>query len=153
TAQEIHRLDERCRLRGIELAANQNCFGHLTRWLTLPKYAHLAGTHGDWVFENATEAFPRRGPFSLCPGDPASAALVAGLLGPLLPCCSSGLVNIGCDETFDVGFGRSAAAVKERGRAAVYFEFVNRICDAARRHGKRPMFWADIALSHPEAVG
>ncbi len=153
TADEIRTLQQHCTAHGIELAANQNCFGHLAKWLTLPKYAHLAETHGDWVFENATESFPRHGPFSLCPVDPASGAFVEELLGQLLPCFSSPLVNIGCDETFDVGWGRSKEAVKERGRAAVYFEFVSKICAAVRRHGKRPMFWADIALSEPGSVG
>lgn len=152
TPDEVRTLDGWCREVGIELAANQNCFGHLAKWLALPKYAHLAETHGDWVFENATESFPRKGPFSLCPVDPASGAFIDDLMGQLLPCFSSPLVNIGCDETFDVGFGRSKETVAERGRGAVYFEFVNRICESVRKRGKRPMFWADIALSHPEAV-
>lgn len=153
TPAEVRELDVYCEQRGVELAANQNCFGHLASWLRHPKYATLAETHGDWVFENAHEAFPRTGPFSLCPVDPGSIALVEDMLGQLLPCFSGTLVNIGCDETFDVGFGRSAAAVKERGRAAVYFEFVAKIAAACRRFGKRPMFWADIALSHPESLG
>lgn len=152
TPAEIRELDVYCAVRGIELAANQNCFGHLSNWLNLPRYAHLAETLGEWVFENAHEQFHRSGPFSLCPVDPDAAQFVDELLGQLLPCFSSPLVNIGCDETFDVGFGRSGAAVRERGRAAVYFEFVGKICESARRLGKRPMFWADIALSHPDSV-
>ena len=152
TPEEVRTLDAHCRRHGIALAANQNCFGHLASWLRHPRYAPLAETHGEWVFENAGRQFPRKGPFSLCPTDPASLALVDDLLGQLLPCFESPLVNINCDETFDVGCGRSAAAVRERGRAAVYFEFVNRIAAAARRHGKRPMLWADIALSQPESL-
>lgn len=152
TPAEARELDAYARRHGIELSANQNCFGHLSKWLSLPRYAQLAETHGAWLFENAHEQFHRTGPFSLCPVDPASAAFIDDLLSQMLPCFKSGLVNIGCDETFDIGFGRSADAVKARGRAAVYFEFVNRICVSARRLGKRPMFWADIALSHPESA-
>lgn len=152
TPGEARQLDAWCRARGIELAANQNCFGHLSSWLKHPEYAPLAETHGDWVFENAHESFPRSGPFSLCPIDPGSIALIDDLLGRLLPCFTSPLVNIGCDETFDVGFGRSKEAVQERGRAAVYFEFVRKIAAVCSRLGKRPMFWADIALSHPESL-
>jgi hypothetical protein len=148
TAAEVGRLDAICRDRGIELAANQNCFGHLRNWLESPKYRHLAETHGDWMFD----VWPRSGPFSLCPTDPASGRFVEGLLAELMPCFSSGLINIGCDETFDVGWGRSKEAVAARGRAAVYLEFVRTIAGIAERHGKRPMFWADIALSHPECV-
>jgi hexosaminidase len=149
TPEEARELSRYARERGIDLAANQNCFGHLKAWLELPRYAPLAETHGEWKFLQ----WPRKGPFSLCPTDPGSIELVRDLLGQLAPCFDSALVNVGCDETFDVGQGRSAAAVAERGRPAVYFDFVRQICDVARGLGTRPMLWADIALSHPEALG
>jgi len=148
TPDEVRRLDAFCAARGIELAANQNCFGHLHRWLKQPRYQALAEVTGDWDFNG----HPRNGPFSLCPGDPGALALVEDLVGQLAPCFASTLINIGCDETFDVGQGRSRALVQERGRAAVYLEFVAKVCAVARQHGRRPMFWADIALEHPEAL-
>lgn len=148
TPDEARELDAMCTARGIELAANQNCFGHLAHWLKMPRYAHLAETHGDWVFD----VWPRSGPFSLCPTDPASLAFVRDLLGQLLPTFSSRLVNIGCDETYDIAYGRSKEAVAQRGRAAVYLDFVEQVCGVVREHGKRPMFWGDIALSHPECA-
>ncbi|HYE61429.1 MAG TPA: family 20 glycosylhydrolase [Phycisphaerales bacterium] len=147
TPDDIRTLDALCRPT-IELAANQNCFGHLASWLRHPKYADIAETHGDWVFD----VWPRSGPFSLCPTDPRSIALIKDLLGQLLPCFTSPLVNIGCDETYDIAYGRSKDEVARRGRAAVYLDFVRQICEVAKAHGKRPMFWADIALSHPECV-
>ncbi|CAN5870053.1 hypothetical protein BH11PLA1_BH11PLA1_15330 [soil metagenome] len=153
TAEEIRTLDAHCAELGIALTANQNCFGHLAHWLRLSLYTHLAETHGAWIFD----VWPRTGPFSLCPIDPASLDFVRDLLTQLLPNFSSPLVNIGCDETFDVGAGRSAAAVAQRGggprgRALLYAEFVSSICAIAADLGKRPMFWADIALSHPEVL-
>ena len=33
-----------CADRGVHLVANQNCFGHMERWLKHPEYAHLAET-------------------------------------------------------------------------------------------------------------
>lgn len=148
TSSEVRTLDSLCKSRGIELAANQNCFGHLAHWLKMPKYAHLAETHGDWVFD----VWPRSGPFSLCPTDPASLYFVRDLLGQLLPNFTSSLVNIGCDETYDIAYGRSKESVAQRGRAAVYLEFVEQVCGVVREHGKRPVFWGDIALSHPECA-
>lgn len=148
TPEEARLLDAFASSRGIELAANQNCFGHLAHWLRLPEYRHLAETHGDWMFD----VWPRSGPFSLCPTSDDSAEFVAGLLDQLLPNFTSPLVNIGCDETYDIGWGRSEAAVKARGKASVYADFVSRICALVRERGKRPMFWADIALSHPESL-
>ncbi len=158
TPTDIRRLDERARELGIDLVANQNCFGHLTRWLSLPRYAPLAETHGDWVFQTDWGAhIARRGPFSLCPTDPASLALIRDLLGQLLPCFSSPLVNIGCDETYDVGQGRSAEAVTRLGgasvgRTALAIEYIRSVAEIVREHGRRPMFWADILLHHPQAV-
>ena len=150
TPDQIATLREWCASRGIELAANQNCFGHLGHWLRQPPYRHLAETHGDWMFD---DAWPKSGPFSVCPTDPASEAFIGELLKLLLPHFDSPLVNIGCDETFDVGFGRSKAEVERRGRPAVYLEFVTKIASRVRSLGKRPMFWADIALTHPETLG
>lgn len=151
TPAQARELDAWCAAHGIELSANQNCFGHLSGWLRHPRYAPLAeiAADGVWDFNGLVT---RTGPFSLCPGDPRSLALVDDLLTQLTPHFTSPLVNIGCDETFDVGQGRSREAVRERGRPAVYLEFVRRICATVARLGRRPQFWADIALEHPEAL-
>jgi len=145
TPEDARILDARGAARGVELAANQNCFGHLTRWLRTPGYDHLAETHGDWVFAG----MPRSGPFSLCPFDPGAIPFVESLLDELLPCFASPLVNIGCDETYDIGQGRSRGMVEREGKAAVYGDFVARVCRAVLSRDRTPMFWGDIAGDHP----
>ncbi len=149
TPDELKALDALCAAHGIELAANQNCFGHLSGFLKLPAYQHLAeiAVDGTWDFNGLVT---RTGPFSLCPSEPGAKTFVADLLRQLCPLIASQWVNIGCDETFDVGQGRSQAAVAARGRAEVYLDFVRQICALVAAHGKRPQFWADIALEHPE---
>jgi hypothetical protein len=189
TPAELLELQTLCTQHAIDLVPNQNCFGHLTHWLKHPRYAPLAETHADWIFDR----FTRSGPFSLCPSDPGSIALVRDLLNQLLPLfpppspspSSTGrgtvgplsfsnapsprgagfpargtqrpflpgsLVNIGCDETYDIGQGRSTNEVAQRGKADVYFDFLDQVCAIVRAHNKRPMFWADVALNHPEAI-
>lgn len=164
TAAEMRTLDDYCAARGVELSANQNCFGHLAKWLRLPRYRGLAEIERDeqeWRFMH----FARFGPFSLCPTEPACAAFVGDLLGQLVPTVRSGRVNIGCDETFDVGWGRSAAAARalvesgraknaDQARAMLFFYFVG-VINAALKRVKtraggtaRAMMWADIALHH-----
>ncbi|MBA3707977.1 MAG: family 20 glycosylhydrolase [Planctomycetes bacterium] len=151
TPDEVVAVDAHCRERGIELAANQNCFGHLHHWFEHPRYAPLAEIQGqDTVWDFA--GFPQTGPFSLCPSDPGSIALIADLLAQLAPAFSSPLINIGCDETYDLGQGRSKAEVERRGRIDVYLAFIDQVCAVARTLGKRPMFWADIVLHHPAAL-
>ncbi len=156
TPAEMRELDSYCRERGVELAANQNCLGHLHRWLKLPRYAPLAEVPPEvkqWTFETDDgRAITKTGPHSLCPTDPRSIALIGELLDELLPCFSSPLVNIGCDEAFDVGQGRSRETVKQRGRAAVYFDWLRAVDAIVKRHGKSSMFWADIALRHPNEL-
>lgn len=148
TPEELRRLDTWCSAHAIDLCANQNCFGHLSGWLRTPGYEHLAETHDEYDFYGIR----RKGPFSLCPTDPRSLDLVREWLDILTPLCSGPVVNIGCDETADIGSGRSAVAVRQRGAAAVYYDFVEPIARHVRALRKRPMLWADIALSHPEAI-
>lgn len=148
THNQARALDDLCRAHGIELAPNQNCFGHLARWFQTPGYEHLAETHWDWIFAG----MPRSGPFSLCPVEPGALPFVESLLDEMLPCFSSPRVNIGCDETYDIGQGRSREAVEREGKAAVYGRFVGAVCRAALGRGRAPMFWGDIAREHPDAI-
>ncbi len=151
TADELRGLDRQAAAHGVRLSANQNCFGHLDRWLGKARYRPLAEIQdGDrWRFADLDW---RTTPHSLCPSDPRSLELVREWLGHLTAWIPSPLVNIGCDETYDVGFGRSRDAVAARGRAAVYADFVAAVCTEVRRLGRRPAFWADIALDHPECL-
>ncbi|MDD4017196.1 MAG: family 20 glycosylhydrolase [Kiritimatiellae bacterium] len=151
TAEEIRTLDVYCAARCVELVPNQNSFGHLERWLTLPRYNVLAelpqgGAPLPWggVHEKPT---------SLCPTDPRSADFLAGLYDELLPNFSSRLFNVGCDETFDLrGNGRSQALVREVGEGRVYLEFLKKIHGLVTARGRRMAFWGDIILRHPELV-
>ncbi|RNC81652.1 MAG: hypothetical protein ED559_07645 [Phycisphaera sp.] len=148
TAEHIHELDLLCTNHGIELAANQNCFGHLSHWLSHPDYAHLAETHDEYEFYG----FRRQGPFSLNPGHPGSKALIRDWLAQLRACHTSQRVNIGCDEVADLGTGSSKALVQQLGYEHVYSQFVGGVADICSDIGFHPMFWADVALSHPRCL-
>jgi hypothetical protein len=148
TQEEIMDLDACCRERFIDLVPNQNSFGHLHHWLELPEYAHLAEVSGEFVMPWG----PARGPFSLCPVDPASMEFLDGLYDELLPHFSSKMLNVGCDETWDVGQGRSKDAVEQRGGGRVYLDFLMKIYQSVSRRGKRMQFWGDIIIEHPELV-
>jgi hypothetical protein len=149
TAAEVQALDARCRERFIELVPNQNSFGHMDRWLKHPRYLPLAEAPqgftdpwGKW----------RDGAFSLCPVDPRSLELLEELYAELLPNFSSRRFNVGCDETWDLGQGRSREACAARGKGRVYLDFLCGIHARVRRHDRALQFWGDVILNHPELI-
>jgi hypothetical protein len=148
TPDEIRALDGFCRDRFVELVPNQQSFGHMHRWLVHEPYRGLAECPEgvDHAFSTEPE------PFSLCPEDPGSLALLDELYSRLLPCFTSPTTNVGMDETFDLGMGRSADACTARGKTEVYLEFLGKVRDLAARHGKRIQFWGDIIIKRPDLV-
>ena len=148
TAEEIRSLDACCRERFIELTPNQNSFGHFHRWLVHDRYRPLAEVPEG--FQHPFSIDPE--PFSLCATDPRVLELLAGLYDELLPQFTSPRFNVGLDETFDLGRGRSAEACDERGKPAVYLEFLRQVNGMAAGRGRQMLFWGDIILRYPELV-
>ncbi|MEN9937638.1 MAG: hypothetical protein RLZZ387_4217 [Chloroflexota bacterium] len=149
TGQEIMELDAYCRERFVELVPNQNSFGHMARWLVHPRYAALAETHDE--FETPWH-ITMKGPFSLAPEDPGSLTLVTSLFDELLPHFTSRQVNVGCDETIDLGQGRSADVCRARGEGRVYLDFLHKIYRAVTARGRTMQFWGDIINHHPDLI-
>jgi hexosaminidase len=148
TGEEILQLDAYCRSRHVSLVPNQNSFGHMQRWLTHDQYRALAeapnGCDTRWGrFDE---------PFSLCPGDPGSIRLISDLYEELLPHFTSDMLNVGCDETVDLGVERSKADCAERGTGRVYLDFLLKIYKLVKQHGRTMQFWGDIIMEHPELV-
>jgi len=150
TADEIRTLDMYCRERHIELVPNQNSFGHMERWLSHTKYRALAesadGADTPWGYR-------WDGPFSLCPTEPKSLALLSDLYDQLLPNFMSQLFNVGCDETFDIGQGRSRARAEAIGKSRVYLDFLKQVHQLVKERGRTMMFWGDIIVDSPELIG
>ena len=149
TAAEIRSLDAYCRERFIELAPNQNSFGHFHRWLVHDRYRPLAEVPEG--FSHPFSVDPE--PFSLCATDPRVLELLGGLYDELLPQFVSRRFNVGLDETFDLGRGRSAEACAERGKPTVYLDFLRQIHGLVTERGRQMLFWGDIILRYPELVG
>lgn len=147
-AADMRWLDDRCAEVGIELVANQNCFGHLGPWLALDSYRQRAECPDGFEVAPGVR-FP---PAVLAP-TAENAELVLSLVREQSVAMESTTVNIGCDETFELGMGVSAGRVRELGRAAVYLEHLRRIIDPLVAEGRRVQFWADIVARHPEHLG
>jgi hexosaminidase len=148
TGQEILALDAYCRARFIELVPNQNSFGHMERWLIHDRYASLAETHDEYTAWGVTF----KGPVGLAPEDPGSLQLVRSLYDELLPHFSSRMFNVGCDETVDLGQGRSKEICEQRGTGRVYLDFLQKIYADVRARGRIMQFWGDIIIEYPDLI-
>jgi hexosaminidase len=149
TGAEIRKLDARCRELGIDLVPNQNSFGHLRYFLEHPSLMKLAAVSGP--YEDDSGEFVRR-PSTLAPNHPGTIPFLRGLYDELLPNFSSRFFNAGCDETWDLGRGRSEKLCWAKGRERVYLDFLQKIHREVSARGKRMMFWGDIILKHPGLI-
>ncbi|MBV9253400.1 MAG: family 20 glycosylhydrolase [Actinobacteria bacterium] len=147
TPDDIHWLDGLCRSRGIELVPNQNCFGHMARWLKHDAYRHRAETPDGYELLPGVTSQPA----VLAPTED-NAAFALSLFDELLPHFTSRQVHIGCDETFELGKGHSAAEAEQRGKEAVYIDHLRRLVEPLVERGYTVQYWADIARKAPELV-
>jgi hexosaminidase len=147
TPDDVRWLDALCAAKGIELAANQNGFGHMERWLRVDGYRHLAEAPGGW-----TTSWGETWPAATLYPDDASRELVLGLYRELRACFSSRRINVNFDETFELGKGRSQARVEAEGRGRVYLDFLLPIVEELQRDGAEVLFWGDVLRHHPRLV-
>jgi hexosaminidase len=97
-ADEIKELDAYCQARHVELVPNQNCLGHMNRWLAHEEYRQLAIEP-----DGFTDPYGiRRPPMTLEPTNPGSLELVRALLRELLPLFTSRRVHVGLDEAWEL---------------------------------------------------
>ncbi|MDB6112221.1 MAG: glycoside hydrolase, family 20, partial [Pedosphaera sp.] len=149
TGDEILKLDARCRELGIELVPNQNSFGHLRYWLEYPPLRKLAETAQPWPDQGG--AFLRY-PSTLAPTHPGTVPFLGELYDELLPYFTSSRLNVGCDETWDLGRGQSKKLCEAEGKGRVYVDFLKKIYRETKARNKQMQFWGDIILHYPELV-
>ena len=149
TGEEIMQLDAYCRQRFVQLVPNQTSFPHMNRWLIHPQYRQMAEAPDGWEFDNGQRVSY---PFTINPLHPDSYAWIEGLFRDLLPHFTSTIFNANLDESWDLGQGASKEAVAQRGKAAVYFEFVYKLNSSIQSLGRQMLYWSDFYWDHPESV-
>jgi hypothetical protein len=149
TAKEIRALDTRCCELGIDLVPNQNSFGHLRYFLADARLKRLGEI--DEPYEADSKDFVRR-PSTLAPKHPGTMPFLRGLYDELLPNFSSRFFNVGGDETWDLGKGRSKVPCQRLGRGRVYVDFLKQLQREVSARGKTMMFWGDIILKYPQLI-
>ncbi|MBN1410396.1 MAG: family 20 glycosylhydrolase [Spirochaetales bacterium] len=149
TADEIRSIDAYCKKYFIDFVPNQNSFGHLERWFKHKEYTHLAETEKGFIDFRGNF---RETASTLCPIDGKSIDFISGLFDELLANFTSDYFNVGCDETYDLGQGRSKELCLKQGKEKVYLDFIKKIHHLVSSRGKRMMFWGDIILKTPQLI-
>jgi hexosaminidase len=138
THDDIRAIDHFCRRHHVELAPNQNCLGHMGRWLKLDGYRDLALAPDGFVNPFGM----RLEPMSLDPSNPAAFELVAGLLKELLPNFSSERVHIGLDEVWEL----------EPQRIGEFADWVLRLKKMNILQKREVLIWGDMVTEHPQIL-
>ncbi|OKP81963.1 hypothetical protein A3844_24195 [Paenibacillus helianthi] len=158
TGEEILLLDAYCKERYIELVPNQNSFGHMEGWLTRPEFNTLAEIpEGFMLPENMydSEMYPEglfMHPGTFHTEDPEVLELLGTMYDDLLPYFTSKQFNVGCDETYELGLGKSKASAGAAGKGQLYLSFLQKIHKLVLERGKTMQFWGDIIIQHPELI-
>ncbi|MGD0077395.1 MAG: family 20 glycosylhydrolase [Sedimentisphaerales bacterium] len=151
TPDEIIDFQEHCRRHHIRLVGSLASFGHFEKILALPKYRHLGEMPGFRGFPGSSTSLTTGGT-TLCPIDPGSIKLIEELYSEFVPLFEAEDFNVCCDETWELGKGRSREEALRVGVGRVYLDFLLKIHRLCEKHGKRMNAWADIILKHPELL-
>ena len=149
-AADIIELDHYCKVRGIDLVPSIASFGHLYKVLRTKTFDSLCecpepeGTQFSFI--------DRMNHHTLNAADPKALQYAKERIAEYASLFSSSYFNIGADETFDLGKGRSSVRAGEIGTDELYMEFVEELCNYVISIGKKPMFWGDVINKFPDKI-
>ena len=130
TAAEIRELDAYCRQRHVELVPNQNCLGHMNRWLRHDRYRPLALAPDGFVDEWGMA----RAAMTIDPANPDSLKLIRELLAELLPLFTSHRVHVGLDEAWEL----------PKARMDDFLHWVATLRNLPELDGREMLMWGDM---------
>ena len=138
TAEQIRELIDYGGKYHVELLPQIQSFAHQAHILKHPEFAELREMpEGGHVF---------------CPLNDGTYKLLADLYSEFVPIHDMKFFHVGCDETFELGQGRSKAKAAEIGVDGLYLQHMKRLREILLPYGKRLMFWGDIALHHKDMI-
>ena len=138
-AADIAALARHCADRQVDLVANQNCLGHMERWLLHERYASLGIARGV-VKGPMGMALPAS---TVDPANPGAFRLVEELLGTLTDTLPGPRLHVGLDEPWDL----------PRDRAAEWGTWAGRLRALPSLAGRELLVWGDMLAAHPELLG
>jgi len=137
TPEMLQRLSAYAARYHVDLVPQQQMFGHMHNMLKLELYSDMAETPYGSV---------------LAPAEERVYEWIEKAARELAEAMPSRFLHIGCDETFELGAGRSRELAARMGVSEVYRMHLERVARMLAPLNRRLMFWGDIALSHPELL-
>jgi len=149
---DMQELNEYCKMNMIELIPEVNSFGHMHDWLALDKYKDIAVCPQGFYRTDEYNRTSLCKPGTLDPNNPQALELVDRIYSWLLQAFTSTNLNVGCDETFDLGEGKCKELAKTIGKNKIYTDYMNKLAGICKKHNKKMMFWADMIVDDYEAL-
>jgi hypothetical protein len=148
TEDDVRNIDEYCKKNFVHFIPNQNSFGHMCYWLNQREFTHLAecpeGFTYKWMINSPST--------TLNPLLPDSFNFVTSMYDEILKGYSERVFNIGGDEPFELGFGKSKDEVEKYGREKVYFDFILKLYNYLKNKGYKIMMWGDVIKNTTELL-
>lgn len=119
----------------MQLIGSFQSFGHFEKILALPAYKDLGATSN-----------------LIDPDNPKAKQFLREVIGEMCDAFSAPWFNVNCDETFDLGKGRSKAGVDSLGIGTYYARHISFLNSIVQEHNKQLMVWGDIAIQHEEIL-
>ncbi|WP_316809682.1 glycoside hydrolase family 20 zincin-like fold domain-containing protein [Pedobacter heparinus] len=135
TIADVKELDAYAARYHMELVGSFQSFGHFSNILSLPQYQSMG--------ETST---------MISPLDPKARHFLESVITEMCAAFSSPYFNVNCDETFDLGKGKSKKYTDSVGVAKFYADHLKFLYDVVKKNGKKLMMWGDIALQHEEIL-
>ncbi|MDD3108783.1 MAG: glycoside hydrolase family 20 zincin-like fold domain-containing protein [Alistipes sp.] len=137
TAAEMEELVAYGRKYHVEIIPQQQAFGHLHYVLRQERYADLGEKPGSQI---------------LSPVEEGSYQFIGDFLSEITPMFPSEFIHIGCDETFELGRGKSKERIEKESRVSVYLSHLQRVAELPALRDKKLLFWGDIAIDAPDKL-
>jgi len=151
TAEEILLLDSACRARHIDFVPSLTSLGHFEKILSRPAFRHLAEVEPEDLKKAGVKTWSEQ-PWTLCTTDPAARQFLKDIYDEFVPNFTSPTFNICCDESWDLGKGRSKPEADRIGTGQMYVNWINYCNTLAKSHNKKIQMWGDIILNHPDLI-
>ncbi len=124
---ELREIDDYAYELGIEVIPCIQTLGHLMQYLNYPEASEIRDTAS-----------------VLLVGEEKTYRFIEACVKTMRKAFRSNRINIGCDETRDLGLGTYLKKNGYRNRYELINEHVTRVCEICKENGYHPMMWSDM---------